>query len=389
MRKRIGILGAARSGIAVAEKALKHGYDVFLSDSNDIDLSNKDLFSKIEYESGGHTDKLLKMDILVVSPGIPNNIPILKLAEERNILIMSEIEFAYRHTHPETKIIAVTGSNGKSTTVSMIHHLLISEGYNAILAGNIGEAYSSFDIEEKKDFIVLECSSFQLENIHDFHPDVAIILNITPDHMDRYSSFEDYVKAKHNIFKNMNKDNDLIINLYTDTSYSKNQNITAAKLAVSAYISEDNINKHIATFKPLRHRFESVVIKNNIEYINDSKATNTASVIFALNNINKPTHLILGGSDKGEDYSVLISNMRNRVKELYLIGSTAHKMYEIFNNDFICNIYSSLEEVVKCTKTKAIPGDVVLLSPACASFDWFKNFEHRGETFCELVKKLI
>jgi len=452
----IGVLGMARSGLAVAQKALQNGMNVLLSDNKirenfqnieQIENLAKNYESSLKIEFGGHTEKLFNMDCLVVSPGIPLNIPFLLKAKEKNIPLISEIEFAFQFTHPDTKIIAITGSNGKSTTASLIHHLLKSQGFDTILAGNIGEAYSCFDIENKKDFIVLEVSSFQLELINDFKPDVALILNITPDHLDRYKSFDDYALAKFNIFKNQDFQNIKILNFTDITSkniikkieqysdmefvffanldslegndeyptlmkggylqekkiYINNieivsdtdilplkgphnmQNILAALLAVSPYIDLSTIYKNLCDFKPLEHRLESVVTLKGVEYINDSKATNTESVKKALLSFDKPIHLILGGYDKGEDFYVLTDYMMGKVKNLYLIGNTAIKMKEIFQEKFDCEVFLSFEKAIFRTFEKAHEGEVVLLSPACASYDWFLNFEERGKIFKELI----
>jgi len=472
--KRIGILGMARSGISVAKKAMQCGFEVFLSDSNtkeallnttdikDFCCSIHDIYvDDCIAEFGGHTDKLLEMDCLIVSPGIPLDIPILTKAKEKNILLMSEIEFAYQLTHPATKIIAVTGSNGKSSTVSLIHHILKSHGFDTLLVGNIGAAFSSFDIENKKDFIILEISSFQLELIHDFKPDVAIILNITPDHLDRYDTFEDYALTKFSIFQNQVSDIDISSATYNErkkmdtnnpcgpirilnaddkisvsiarnihpykemgfTWFSTNcslygnchvvgydidlallhhyeavnqninkSNLLAVLMVISPFINiienKTSISDSLASFKALEHRLEPVGIYKGIEYINDSKATNTDSVRHALSSMNKPIHLIMGGVEKGEDFSVLIPYMKNKVKKLYLIGKTATKLNDIFKDYYDCEIFMSFKDAVVNTMVNSVEGDVVLLSPACASFDWFKNYEERGKLFKEIVMTL-
>ena len=455
--KRIGVLGIARSGIAVAIKIKKLGLEAFLSDARPAEKFLEMDLSEFEgsVEFGGHSDKLLEMDLLVVSPGIPLNIPILEKARSKSIPLWSEVEFAYQLTYPDAKIIAVTGTNGKSTAVSLIYHILKSKGFDVILAGNIGEAYSSFDIEIKRDFIVLEVSSFQLDLVEAFRPDTAVILNITPDHLDRYNTFEDYVKSKFNIAKNLETHDNLVLSndlkaryydRYIDESKAANvrifdelkkdidilsvddvigecvdavykddsivilddefadydlvinnvkdlplkglhniQNIMAALLAVKNYVDFDEIYDILMSFKPLEHRLEPVGIHNGVEYINDSKATNTDSVKYAITAFDKPIHLILGGSDKGEDFSVLIDSMRGKVKRLYLIGETAKKMSGIFENIFECEVFTDFKATVVTAVRNASMGEIVLLSPACASFDWFKNFEERGKVFKRLV----
>jgi len=414
--KKIGILGIARSGLAVASKLKKYGVDIFLSDSKpkesfkDLDL--KKYGDGIEF--GKHSEKLLQMDLLIVSPGIPNNLPILLAANKKNIPIWSEIEFAYRCTHSDSKIIAITGSNGKSTTVSIISHVLKKLKYNIILAGNTGKAYSSYNIEKKRDFIVLEISSFQLEFIDKFKPNVAAILNITPDHLDRYNSFKEYALTKFKIFQNQNEDDIKVVNnecrkyakslenvLYFSTKdyvlphdcitklkgVHNYANIQAALLCLSQYVNQDDFFKALRSFRPLEHRLESFVIIKGVEYVNDSKGTNTDSVKYALMSFDKPIHLILGGYDKGEDFRVLVEYMKNRVKKLYLIGNTATQMREIFSHYFDCVLFTSFDTAVKATIKEAVKGEIVLLSPACASYDWFKNFEERGNLFKEIVYK--
>lgn len=439
--KKIGIIGIARSGLAAAKKLASLQIEVFLSDSNPIEKFSEINFNdfNVECEFGQHSEKLLEMDLLVISPGVPLNIPIICKAKEKNIPLWSEIELAYHLTHPDTKIIAVTGSNGKSTTVSLINHFLVSAGYNSILAGNIGVAYSSFDIENKKDFIVLELSSFQLDLVHEFKPSVALLLNITPDHLNRYSSFKDYALAKFNIFKNqdnkdiriVNYDDNMSNEVIMENKYSnrflyfsldtKNKidayldnkqiivnneifienvddlplkgphnqmNILAAILAVYQFVNVDVLNKAIFSFESLKHRLETVGIINGVEFINDSKATNTDSVKYALMSYDKPLHLILGGSDKGEDFSILTKYMKN-VKKLYLIGETAVKMKKIFEKDFKTEIFFSFSTVIESAYNNAKSGEIVLLSPACASYDWFQNFEDRGNQFRTFVTNLI
>jgi UDP-N-acetylmuramoylalanine--D-glutamate ligase len=396
--KKIGVMGIARSGIAVAQKAKALGLEVFLSDVKNLDIDLKEY----NIELGGHTEKLLEMDLLIVSPGIPLTIPILQKAKEKQIPMWSEIEFGYHLTHPDTKIIAVTGSNGKSTTVNIIYHVLKENGFDVILAGNVGEAYSGFPIEQKHDFIVLEVSSFQLDLIHDFQPDIALILNITPDHLDRYPTLQDYALSKFNIFKNMGdegvkilNDSDLVtaevLRVHSNGKYTyfNATNANAAYTALSSIISQDQFDRAYKSFKPLEHRLELVTEHNGVKYINDSKATNTDSVKYALNTINEPIHLILGGYHKGEDYSVLIDTMKEKVKKLYLIGNTTEMMLNTFYKDFDIETHTAFESVIRSTIKNAKSGEVVLLSPACASFDWFKNFEDRGKQFKEIVRKLL
>ena len=454
--KNIGIIGIARSGISVARLLKRYGINIFLSDYSDkskfsdIDLSVFD--DAIEF--GGHSEKLFDMDAIVVSPGVPLSSSIFKKIKEKNIPIFGEIDIAYKFTHPDTKIIAVTGSNGKSTTVSLIYHILKEKGFDVILAGNIGDAYSGFDVETQRDFIVLELSSFQLELVGSLRADVAAILNITPDHLNRYASLWHYAMAKFNIFNNSTEndlnilgyDSDIVLENITSKGgesviaehalqkhhihnysffstkstdekkidafikdndiYIKGkkvmenihllplkgphtyQNILASLLAVSSYIDFTDIFSIISSFKPLEHRMEHFLEFNGVEFVNDSKATNTESVKNALKSYDKPIHLILGGSDKGEDFKDLFDDFDGEIKKLYLIGETAEKMSKDFMGKYPLEIFNDFESAIKDTIKNSERGDIVLLSPACASFDWFQNYEDRGKKFKALVRKL-
>jgi UDP-N-acetylmuramoylalanine--D-glutamate ligase len=443
---KIGVMGIARSGLAVGKKLRSMGKTIFLSDSKSRDsypnISEIESIGRCEFS--GHTAELLEMDLLIVSPGIRLDLPLLVSAKEQGIPLWSEIELGYRLTHPDTPIIAVTGSNGKSTTVSLIHHILQRLGFYGILAGNIGDAFTGYEIENNYDYIVLEVSSFQLDLIESFCPDVACILNITPDHLDRYDDFEHYARSKYRIAKNQNSDQHFILNLdtknlglefnsqprlhvfqnYSEATYRTwvnklGQNIEFDSLALKGPHNRTNIlvallcvellfelkyqkqeanlklpisnkiNYILKSFSPLSYRMESVAQINGVEYINDSKATNTDSVIVALRSFPQPIHLILGGSDKGEDFSVLIDEMKGRVRKLYLIGETSEKMSNDFKNCYDIEIFADFESVIRATYSNAVSGEVVLLSPACASFDWFRNYEHRGDEFKRIVCELL
>ena len=435
--RKFGILGMARSGISVAAKIKGLGGIAFISEfKKEKEIPNsKQIKKAYQYEFGGHTDKLLQNDVLILSPGIPKNIPILKKAEKQNIEIISEIEFSFRIKHPHSKVIAITGSNGKSTTVSLIHHILQTAGYNSILAGNIGTAFSSFPIEKEKiDFIVLELSSFQLELIDTFKADVAAVLNITPDHLNRYDSFEDYAETKFNIFTNQTPKDLAILNLDDTTSakfiekinsnlkyFSPNSktniyykdnliifgseefstqkaaiqgphniaNMMCAILAVSPFnIEREVIQKSLETFSPLAHRLEFVKEVNGIKFYNDSKATNTDSVKFALLSFNTPIRIIMGGAGKDEDYSILIPFLRNRAKKVYLTGDTINEMNIAFEGSVDIESIEDFEDVIKKAFSDSEEGDIIVLSPACTSYDRFKNFEERGNTFKEIVSRL-
>ena len=435
--KRIGILGMAKSGLAAANKIHELGGIPFLSELKTEENIKDSLLIKqrFECEFGGHTEKIFNSDFIIVSPGIPLNIPILQKAKIKKIKLISEIELGFLLKHPDSKIIGVTGSNGKSTTVSLIHHILQTAGYKSILAGNIGNALTSFPIEKKAiDFIVLELSSFQLDLIDTFKADVGIILNITPDHLNRYSSFDDYANSKMNIIRNQTENDLAIINLDDNTllklrhkihSPKKNfslkskadaffdrnfiihqkdrfslietklfgphntSNIMASILAVSPFgIEPDIIRKALRTFSPLPHRLEFFIEINSIKFFNDSKATNTDSVKFALRSFGKPLRIIMGGSDKGEDFSALNPLLKKHAKKIYLIGETASKMKEIFKSVTDVSIFTDFKKSITTAFYEAGKDDVILLSPGCASFDMFKNFEERGNTFRKIVMEL-
>lgn len=434
---RFGILGMARSGISVAAKIKELGGIAFISEyKNENEITNsKQIKETFQCEFGGHTKRLLQNDVLILSPGIPRNIPILREAEKQNIKVISEIEFSYRIKHPHSKIIAVTGSNGKSTTVSLIHHILQTSGYKSILAGNIGTAFSSYPIEKEDiDFIVLELSSFQLELINKFKADVAAILNISPDHLDRYESFDDYAKIKFNIFNNQNSQDLAILNLDDITSakftgkinsdlkyFSLNSNadiyfkensivfgpekfsvrnaaiqgphnianMMCAILAVSPFhIGRDVIQKSLETFSPLSHRLEFVKEINGIKFYNDSKATNTDSVKYALQSFDRPIRIIMGGAGKGEDYSILIPYLQEQAKKVYLTGDTIDEMKKVFEGSVEITSIKEFEDVIRKAFSDSKKGDIIVLSPACTSYDKFKNFEERGNTFKEIVSRL-
>ncbi|MEA2096941.1 MAG: UDP-N-acetylmuramoyl-L-alanine--D-glutamate ligase [Candidatus Cloacimonadota bacterium] len=435
--RRFGILGMARSGISAAAKIKELGGIAFISEyKNETEIANsKQIKDTFLCEFGGHTIRLLDNDVLILSPGIPGNIPILKEAEKQNIEIISEIEFSFRIKHPHSKIIAITGSNGKSTTVSLIHHILQTAEYNSILAGNIGTAFSSYPIEKEDiDFVVLELSSFQLELIDSFKADVAAILNITPDHLDRYDSFENYAETKFNIFMNQNTNDLAIINMDDIISakfidkinsdlkyfspnpkadiYSKENsiifsskefsiqkaaiqgphniaNIMCAILAVSPFnIKKNIIQKSLKTFSPLAHRMEFVIEVDGIKFYNDSKATNTDSVKYALQSFNTPIRIIMGGAGKGEDYSILIPYLKEQAKKVYLTGDTIDEMKKVFEGSVEIESIKEFENVIKKAFIDSKNGDIIVLSPACTSYDRFKNFEERGNTFKEIVSRL-
>ncbi|MDD3051212.1 MAG: UDP-N-acetylmuramoyl-L-alanine--D-glutamate ligase [Candidatus Cloacimonetes bacterium] len=439
--KTVGILGIARSGIAAAKKIQDLGGAAFLSDNKSYDELSfaNEISSLFACEFGGHSERLLNCDLLVVSPGVPNNIPILQKAYNKNIEVISEIELGYRIKHSDSKIIAVTGSNGKSTTASLIHHIIKSAGYNCILAGNIGDAFTKFEIEKPGiDFIVLEISSFQLELIEEFRPDIAVLLNITPDHLNRYDSFEDYALAKFNIFRNQTEKDIAIINSDDDMTaefrdlipaniksfsltkktecyynnifisyetphgflYFKPEetkllgkhniaNIMSSLLAVSSLrIDKNTLKNALNSFNPLQHRLEFVKTINGVKFYNDSKATNTDSVKYALESFNEPLRVIMGGSDKGEDFGVLIPYLKKHANKIYLIGETREKMINSFNDSIDFETFDTFETAIEKAFKDSSENEIVLLSPACASYDMFKNYEERGRIFKDYVNFL-
>ena len=425
------------------------GFDVFLSDKGKIADKYVEMLKKweIPYEEGGHTESLiLNADEVVKSPGIPSTAPMVKLLEDKGIHIVSEIEFAGRYD--TAKKICITGSNGKTTTTSLIYYLLQQAGLNVGLGGNIGASYAYQVATEKHDYYVLEISSFQLDNCYDFRPDIAIITNITPDHLDRYDyKMENYVRSKFRIIRNLCHDDCFIFDSDDAITVGHlSQIVTQAKmlpftqkegveLEQGAFIKDDKIvvryqkdecdlyleelalgGKHniynsmaaalaakasgidnkiirnsLETFQPIEHRLEPVLSVKGVLYINDSKATNVDSAWYALECQKKPVIWIAGGTDKGNDYSVLDDLVREKVKALICLGVDNAKLHKSFGpilgeNKIVDAL--SAEEAVRKASTFAAEGDVVLLSPCCASFDLFKNYEDRGEKFKEAVRNL-
>ncbi len=437
--KKIGILGIARSGLSAALKAKQLGYEVFISEYKKLEDCELDLndLNGIEYEFGGHSDRILEYPQIIVSPGIPLNTPIIKKLQANGNELLSEIEFGYRIKHPATKIIAVTGSNGKSTTVSLIYHILNELNIKVALGGNIGIAFTSLPIEKYVyDFVILELSSFQLDLVTSFRPEVAVLLNITPDHLNRYDSFDDYSLSKFNIFR-MQKANDTAIIFDTDRQINsflhlipsrikrfslkeksdvhlENSTLSTAKLKIDVNettlrgehnilnimatmlvletlplnLDNEQVGKAFSTFKGLAHRLEFVADIQGRTFVNDSKATNTDSVKYALSAFKQKVRIIMGGSDKGEDFGVLLEHLNIYAKKLYLIGETKNKMSEQFKDFSPKEIFSNLEEAVIQAFKDSSENDIILLSPACASYDSYKNYEHRGESFKDIVKRL-
>ena len=444
---RLVVLGGAESGVGAAVLAKVKGFDVFLSDNGKIKDEYVQMLRKwdIPFEEGGHTDSLvLNADEVVKSPGIPSTAPMVQSLMDKGIHIISEIEFAARYD--SAKKICITGSNGKTTTTSIIHYLLKDAGLNVGLGGNIGKSYALQVATEHHDYYVLEISSFQLDDAYDFRPDIAIITNITPDHLDRYGyKMENYVKAKFRITRNLRpedcfifdsddaitidhlskivlqakmlpfsqkkeveqgaflRDDKIVIRYDEDESeiYLKElalggkhnvYNSMAAALAAKATgIDNATIRNSLKTFQPIEHRLEPVLSVKDVLYVNDSKATNVDAAWYALECQARPVVWIVGGKDKGNDYSILNEVVKSKVKAIVCLGvdnSKIHAAYEgiVGAGNMVDTL--SAEEAVKGAAKMAEAGDVVLLSPCCASFDLFKSYEDRGEQFKEAVRHL-
>ncbi|MBP5332998.1 MAG: UDP-N-acetylmuramoyl-L-alanine--D-glutamate ligase [Bacteroidales bacterium] len=442
---RVVVLGGAESGVGAAVLAKVKGYDVFLSDKGQIKEEYASQLRKwdIPYEQGQHSeDLILSADEVVKSPGIPGTVPMVQKIREKGIRVVSEIEFASRFD--SAKKICITGSNGKTTTTSLIYYLMQNAGLNVGLGGNIGKSYAYQVATEHFDYYVLEISSFQLDDIYDFRPDIAIITNITPDHLDRYDhNMENYVAAKFNITRNLRPDDCFIFDsddaitvghlskivlrckmlpftqekevsqgaflreekiivryekeetdiFLQDLALGGKHNIynsmAAALAAKAAGIENEVIRRSLATFQPIEHRLEPVLSIKDVLYINDSKATNVDSAWYALECQKRPVVWIVGGTDKGNDYSVLNSLVKEKVKGIVCLGVDNTKIHEAFGG-MVSRMEDALsaQEAVQKAAAMAQAGDVVLLSPCCASFDLFKNYEDRGEQFKAAVRKL-
>ena len=447
MNNRIVVLGGGESGVGAAVLAKVKGFDVFLSDKGKIEDRYVKMLEQweIPFEQGGHTeDLILNASEVIKSPGIPSTVPLVKKIEAAGIGIVSEIEFAGRYDN--AKKICVTGSNGKTTTTSLIYYLLQEAGLNVGLGGNIGKSYALQVATEHFDYYVLEISSFQLDNCYEFRPDIAVITNITPDHLDRYGyDMENYVRAKFRIVRNLrpedcfifDSDDEITINhldkivteakklpftqkdkveqgayledgriviKYEDEEcdiYLKElslggihnvYNSMAAALAAKATgIDNKVIRESLETFKPIEHRLEPVMSVGGVLYINDSKVTNVDAAWYALECQTRPVVWIVGGTDKGNDYKVLESLVSEKVKAIVCLGVDNRKIHEAFESivgrENIKDTMSA-EEAVRTSAAFAEDGDVVLLSPCCASFDLFTCYEDRGEQFKAAVRKL-
>ena len=444
--QKIVVLGGGESGVGAALLAQAKGFDVFLSDKGSLAESYRSalLEAGIPFEEGQHTEeRILAASEVIKSPGIPATVPLVQKLRARGIPVISEIEFAARYTN--ARLIGITGSNGKTTTTLLIYHLLKTAGLNVGLAGNIGDSFAKQVITDTFDYFVLELSSFQLDDMYQTHLDVMVLLNITPDHLDRYNyNFEQYVASKFRILQNALPEDDFIyfaesppimaelsrhtlaiqplpISLTTATSpggyltdgrlvaTNRKQSFTLAQAetplrgphnainmlaailaAQSVGVAEEAIETGLKTFQNAAHRLEPAGTINGVQFINDSKATNVDSVFYALSSMDAPVIWIAGGLDKGNEYSQLDELVGQKVKALICLGVDNHKLVDYFG-DTIPSVYETqqVEEAVAQGLAWAQPGDIVLLSPACASFDLFKNYEDRGNQFKAAVKKVM
>ncbi|KRB56341.1 UDP-N-acetylmuramoyl-L-alanine--D-glutamate ligase [Flavobacterium sp. Root186] len=442
---RLVVLGGGESGVGTAILGKKKGYDVFVSDFGKIKESYKEvlIINKIAWEEEQHTeDLILNADLVMKSPGIPEKSPIVKKLIEKGVKVISEIEFAAPYT--EAMTVGITGSNGKTTTTMLTYHLLKSAGLNVGLGGNIGKSFAWQVAENKYDAYVLELSSFQLDGIIEYRPDIAIITNISPDHLDRYEyKYQNYINSKFRITMNQTESDYLIYDADDEASaeWLKN-NKTKAKLipfsltksfdegasinnnkmeikinqeeftmeteyialegkhnmknAMAAssvaklmQIRNATIRESLSNFQGVEHRLEKVLKIQNVQYINDSKATNVNATFFALDSMNVPTVWIVGGVDKGNDYNELMSLVREKVKAIICLGVDNHKIINAFGDvvDIMVEV-NNMSDAVKTAQKLTEKGDAVLLSPACASFDLFENYEDRGKQFKQAVHNL-
>jgi len=446
MKKRLVILGAGESGTGAALLAKQKGYDVFVSDAGPVSAHyRKELQEhEIDFEENQHTvEKILNADEVMKSPGIPEKNELVKQLRAKRIPVISEIELAYRYKG-NSRIIAITGSNGKTTTTALTYHICKTAGADCAMVGNIGYSFAKQVAVDPKALYVAEISSFQLDDIQAFRPDVAVLTNITEDHLDRYEyNFENYISSKFRVAMNQQHEDVFIYNLDDDVTVRsinrypikstlapitmskqlpqgayllnakmhlkwKNEemqmsiedfaikgkhnqyNSMAAGLAASAVdIRKEKIREALQTFESLEHRMETVATIKNVEFINDSKATNINSTWFALESMEKPVILILGGVDKGNDYALLKELVREKVKAIVCMGIEHRKIHEAFGDIVPLMVNTdNAKDAVQTAFHFANKGDVVLLSPACASFDLFKNYEDRGNQFKQAVKEL-
>ena len=443
--KLLVVLGGGESGVGSAILAKKQGFRVFLSDIGILKEEHRQTLQAfhIDYEEGGHTEqRVLEADEIVKSPGIPDSTPLMQKVLAKGIPVISEIEFAGRYTH--ARMICITGSNGKTTTTSLIWHILKSAGLNVGLAGNIGKSFARQVAEEHYDYYVLELSSFQLEGVYDFRADIAILLNITPDHLDRYDhNLQHYVDAKMRILRNQRVEDafiywidDPIITREIEklkpvatpypfglqkkadaVAYTENgkmiihtkkgefnmelellalegmhnvyNSLASGIVAKLMDISDEQLRTSLSDFKGVPHRLEKVATVRGVLYVNDSKATNVNSCWYALQSMRSKTVLILGGTDKGNDYSEIEELVQSKVRALIFLGKDNSRLHAFFDGKVdVIRDAGSMQEAVEIAYQLAEKGDSVLLSPCCASFDLFQNFEDRGDQFKECVRRL-
>jgi UDP-N-acetylmuramoylalanine--D-glutamate ligase len=439
------VLGGGESGVGTAILGKQKGYDVFVSDAGEIGNKFKEVLLKneISFEENKHTEsKILVADVVMKSPGIPGSMPLILKLKAKGISVISEIEFAAKYT--DATIVGITGSNGKTTTTMLVHHILKDAGLNVGIAGNIGISFAKQIAQGSRENYVVELSSFQLDDIENFNCHIAILTNITPDHLDRYDyDFEKYIASKFRITKNQKasdyliydaddeaintwlkdnstkakllpfslkkelaygaflKDNTIIININKDTfkmpistlavkgKHNVKNTMAATMAAQLLQIRKEAIKESLSNFEGVEHRLENVAKVKGVEYINDSKATNINATFYALECMNRQTVWIVGGVDKGNDYSDLLPLVREKVKAIVCLGLDNQKIKDMFGNvvDIVVET-AGAEEAVKVAHKLSENGDAVLLSPACASFDLFENYEDRGRQFKDAVRNL-
>ena len=445
IKRRIVVLGAGESGFGAAVLAKDKGFDVFLSDSGSIASKYRDrlVAEGIAFEEGGHSmERILAADEIIKSPGIPLEAPVVKDALAKHIPLISEIEFAGRYT--DSKMVCITGSNGKTTTTMLIHHILTHAGVDASLAGNVGKSLAYQVARDPHKVYVVELSSFQLDNMYDFKANIAVMLNITPDHLDRYDhKMQNYINAKFRILQNMtptdtfifwkddpviseqlrhistdasllpfsetpeagsaayiDAENELVFNTPVESMampradlalnglHNVFNSLAAGLSACICDVSKDAIREALADFSGVEHRLEFTADIDGVRWINDSKATNVNSCFYALESMTAPTVLILGGKDKGNDYSEILPLVKEKVKAIVAMGTDNAKIVDFFKDVVPVTDTHTLDDAIEACRRIAVTGDTVLLSPCCASFDLFSSYEDRGRKFKAAVREL-
>ena len=445
IKRRIVVLGAGESGFGAAVLAKDKGFDVFLSDSGSIASKYRDrlVAEGIAFEEGGHSmERILAADEIIKSPGIPLEAPVVKDALAKHIPLISEIEFAGRYT--DSKMVCITGSNGKTTTTMLIHHILTHAGVDASLAGNVGKSLAYQVARDPHKVYVVELSSFQLDNMYDFKANIAVMLNITPDHLDRYDhKMQNYINAKFRILQNMtptdtfifwkddpviseqlrhistdasllpfsetpeegsaayiDAENELVFNTPVESMampradlalnglHNVFNSLAAGLSACICDVSKDAIREALADFSGVEHRLEFTADIDGVRWINDSKATNVNSCFYALESMTAPTVLILGGKDKGNDSSEILPLVKEKVKAIVAMGTDNAKIVDFFKDVVPVTDTHTLDDAIEACRRIAVTGDTVLLSPCCASFDLFSSYEDRGRKFKAAVREL-